>query len=223
MKKSFITFACLLFVSTLYSQVTLEDVSKGKQFIKENTIKNKPNSSNWISLSSGFSPFRRNFYDYYWGVNWSTSNLISSLNYSHRHFLSSNSSLSYDGGIFFNYLKIGTGDTTWFNNLNFSQISLSLSGRILYNYHFNRFSINMGFGMSLISLQRHTENDWAYNGFLIGKRSHYFGIIGLNLKLNENNELGIRTNYQLFRDYYYYYHYDVERRFIFQLKFNHRL
>ena len=221
MKKLFTTFFCFLFISHLYSQVTLEDVSKSKQFIKKNTIKDKPNSSNWISLSSGFSPFRRNFYS--WGVNWSTSNLISSLNYSHRHFLNSNSSLSYDGGIFFNYLKSVVIDTSGFNNFNASQISLSLSGRILYNYHFNRFSINMGFGMSLISLQRSTENDWAYSRFLIGKRSHYFGIIGLNLKLNENNELGIRTNYQLLRYFYYDYYYNGKRSFIFQLKFNHRL
>ena len=240
MKKSFITFACLLFVSTLYSQVTLEDVSKGKQFIKENSIKDKPNSSNWISLSSGFSHFIYELYnyDYYYLPHIppiDRSNFISELTYSHRHFLNSNNSLSYDGGIFFDYKKLDIlldsnsifiPSRQWISE---KQMNLSLCFRILYNYHFKRFSISTGFGTSFISFIRsewyEPFDDIYYKGSIVqfyeeDFRNEFFGVFGLNVELNKNNELGIRTNYQLLNNWDFYRR---GKRLIFQLKYNHRL
>ena len=224
MKKSFITFACLLFVSNLYSQVTLEDVSKGKQFIKENSIKDKPNSSYWISLSSGFSHYNPDYQTNFYSID--RINLISELTYSHRHFLISNNSLSFDGGIFFDNKKI---NVQYPINTSENAMNLSLSFRILYNYHFKRFSINAGFGTSLISYGRNSryspptntyyKSSW-FNFVEYEFRDEFFGVIGLNIELNKNNELGIRTNYQLLNSYEFH---SYGKRVIFQLKYNHRL
>lgn len=96
MKKLFTTFVCLLFVSFLYSQVTLEDVSEAKQFKKGALKNNRPNSSNWISLSSGFSHFYyyEDYLYYLPHTRLDRSYFTSELSYSHRHFLNSNNSLS---------------------------------------------------------------------------------------------------------------------------------
>jgi len=90
-------------------------------------------------------------------------------------------------------------------------------------------SINTGFGMSLIGIDFYSS---SFYEIIIGARRDYFGIIGLNIKLNKNNELGMRTNYQLFRFPSKLYvpnggsiggYVNGTRTLIFQLKFNHRL
>lgn len=208
---------------------------KKKKEEKKNRKRNKPKSSNWISLSSGFQhhiiPRRNlNLSNVFGHTNHQVNHalgrsfFITELNYSHRHFLNSNSSMSYDGGIFFDYMNYNFDTVVWMPTP-ISVIELSFSGRILHSFHFNRFLINTGFGMSLITIGRRenyepldiTNNIWYT--LRVGDRYHYFGIIGLNIKLDNNNELGIRTNYQLYNNFYY----QLEKRFIFQLKFNHRL
>jgi hypothetical protein len=219
------TIIILLAVSVQSSiaQVTYEadetlSKSKKNQVDKE---KKKKKSSNWISLSSGFS---QKLEISNWYYNYKYRFLISELNYSHRHFLNTNNFLSYQGGIFFRKMMMDKNNQQSYTGL----LSLSFSGRILYNYHFNGVSINTGFGMSLIGFDFYSS---SLRRYIIGARRDYFGIIGLNIKLNKNNELGIRTNYQLFR-----FPSDLNdnggliggyvngiRTLIFQLKFNHRL
>lgn len=106
---------------------------------------------------------------------------------------------------------------------------ISLCFRILYNYHFKRFSISTGFGTSFISYIRnlrydpYADNYYKYSGvdFIRDNfRNEFFGIFGLNVELNKNNELGIRTNYQLINNWGFY---KRGKRVIFQLKYNHRL
>lgn len=225
MKKNFITFICLLFVSFLYSQVSSEDISKARQLVKESARKNS--SRNWLSLSSGFS---HNYIYVYQGNTFPTKNrmLTSDFNYSYRHFydLDSNNYLSYDVGVFFVNKK-----NEYNTGLILKTTSLSLSGRILYNYRFGRLSINTGIGMGLISLQRTKENymglnrELMYDETFVGRRSEYFGIIGLNLKINKNNEIGIRAYYELLKnkELTIFRNFSYQRILIFQLKINHRL
>jgi hypothetical protein len=242
MKKLFTTFVCLLFVSFLYSQVTLDDVSEAKQFNKTTLKNNKPNSSNWISLSSGFSNY---FGQSSYNDQIDRIHLISELTYSHRHFLNSNNFLSFDGGIYFEHKK---ARTILLNSINPNPYAiqddketiLSLSLRVLYNYHFNRFSINTGFGTNLYSYIRYSiylpnyysTNYYYWEGsrdaFIDNTFSDYFfGIIGLNIQLNQNNELGIRTNYQLLKSFGGYgvafRNFGLKNMVIFQLKYNHRI
>ena len=116
---------------------------------------------------------------------------------------------------------------------------LSLSLRVLYNYHFKRFSINTGFGTNLYSYLRfsiYSTNYASSNYYWEGSRDafidytfrdYFFGIIGLNIQLNQNNELGIRTNYQLLKSYGGYgpafVNFGWKKMVIFQLKYNHRI
>ncbi len=234
MKKLFTTFVYLLFVSFLYSQVTLDDVSEAKQFNKTTLKNNRPNSSNWISFSSGFSKNLDTEERYLPAFILSSdrSSLISELTYSHRYFLNSNNSLSFDGGILFDYGKISyITDSNFYIPPYFysnSEMNISSCFRILYNYHSERFSINTGFGTGLISFARYSysEDDDIYrSNFLFIDvenriRNEFFGIIGLNIELNKNNELGIRTYYQLLNESSLLYY---GKRVTFQLKYNHRL
>lgn len=234
MKKLFTTFVYLLFVSILYSQVTLDDVSEAKQFNKTTLKNNRPNSSNWISFSSGFSKNLDTEERYIPAFILSSdrSSLISELTYSHRYFLNSNNSLSFDGGILFDYGKISyITDSNFYIPPYFhsnSEMNISSCFRILYNYHSERFSINTGFGTGLISFARYSysEDDDIYRSnfrFIDVEnriRNEFFGIIGLNIELNKNNELGIRTYYQLLNESSLFYY---GKRVTFQLKYNHRL
>lgn len=234
MKKLFTTFVYLLFVSFLYSQVTLDDVSEAKQFNKTTLKNNRPNSSNWISFSSGFSKNLDTEERYLPALILSSdrSSLISELTYSHRYFLNSNNSLSFDGGILFDYGKISyITDSNFYIPPYFhsnSEMNISSCFRILYNYHSERFSINTGFGTGLISFARYSysEDDDIYRSnfrFIDVEnriRNEFFGIIGLNIELNKNNELGIRTYYQLLNESSLFYY---GKRVTFQLKYNHRL
>ena len=238
MKKLFTTFVYLLFVSFLYSQVTLDDVSEAKQFNKTTLKNNRPNSSNWISFSSGFSKnldtdrdITGQFHLGQFILSSDRSSLISELTYSHRYFLNSNNSLSFDGGILFDYGKISyITDSNFYIPPYFhsySEMNISSCFRILYNYHSERFSINTGFGTGLISFSRYSisEDDDIYHRNYFNDvgnriRNEFFGIIGLNIELNKNNELGIRTYYQLLNEYSLFYY---GKRVTFQLKYNHRL
>ena len=224
---------------------------KKKKEEKKNRKRNKPKSSNWISFSSGFvadnRDWTRGLTEYSFDHVTKIRTLITELNFSHSHFLNSKKSLLYDGGIFFDYTKYDR-DYISFSGIpvNISITSLSLSGRILYNHHFNKFSINTGFGMSLITLQRRKTSYYTVPnqlifylpGLFIGKKNEYFGIVGLNFKINENNEVGIKTYYKLLyqrrkpmlrTETSYYYgalRQEIDwlpTRLIFQLKFNHRL